>query len=61
LGANLAPQKSSGRTLVQPLSRNTAQGASRIPKLTARPRYEVRADVIYFDIFFFFFFFVAMI
>jgi len=47
--------------LVQPLSRNTAQGASRIPKLTARPRYEVRADVIYFDIFFFFFFFVAMI
>jgi hypothetical protein len=56
----LALQNSSGRTCVQPLSRNTARGASRIKKLTARPQSEARAFVTYFFVIFFFFFFMAM-
>jgi hypothetical protein len=53
-------ESSSGRTFAQPLSRNTAQGASRNPKKqTARPRYEAR-DRRYFFIFFFFFGLLAM-
>jgi len=59
----LTSKNVSGRTLIRPLSRNTARGASRIPQLTARPHCEVRASVSYCGvlIFFFFFFFVAMI
>jgi hypothetical protein len=53
-------KNSSGRTCVQPLSRNTAQGASQNPKkVTARPRCEAR-ERRYFFIFFFFFGLVAM-
>jgi hypothetical protein len=56
-----ALKNSSGRTSIRPLSRNTARGASRIPKLTVRPQYEARMrHYIFFSIFFFFFFFAAM-
>jgi hypothetical protein len=55
------PKRSSGRIWVQPLSRNTAQGASRIQDVDgATPIRGPRAHHVFF-IFFFFFGLVAMI
>jgi hypothetical protein len=56
---SLSRENESGRTWVRPLGEITR--TSRNPKLTARPQYEARAHVIYFDFFLAFFFFAMTV
>jgi hypothetical protein len=54
------PQNSSGRTLVQPLSRNTARGASSSKEVDGTGLNRGACAPNYFFIFFFFFFAAMM-
>jgi hypothetical protein len=55
-----SPENSSGRTFVQPLSRNTAQGASRTSEADSAASIRGSHAAYSFFIFFFFFGLVAM-
>jgi len=54
------PKNNSGRILLRPLPRNTAQGASRIQDINGTTSCEVSARYDVFFIFFFFFGFVEV-
>jgi hypothetical protein len=57
--STLPPENSSGRIWVQPLSRNTAQGASRIQDVDGAT--SIRGLRVHHVVFFIFFFFVGLV